>query len=240
MTYPADGQTVSLDNHAGFDFRWTLPAGESGPAVYVGDTASFYPDTLEPFRRICGANDPFEVIESCYAGVTSDLPPTAGTHYAFVDTVTLDSYGEVTAHHQSPLIRFTVPPLIAWGCEPGDIVCHHPVIQSVYSPSPTVGPPESDMNINGWANSPGAAVNAEFTLRRGSKVVARIRQSTHVDHNGYFSPGFMVFQIGHRGPYRNAVRLHGVRGVKWLQVTIVVNSMGLTLKRTTKFRAPPS
>jgi hypothetical protein len=239
MTYPSDGQTVSLDDHAGFDFRWTLPAGESGPAVYIGDTPSYDPDTLDPFRRICGANDPARVLESCYAGINTDLPPTAGMHYAFVDTVALDSYGDVTAHFQSPVTRFTVPPMIAWGCEAGDLLCHHPVVQSAYDPRPTVGPPESDMNVTGWANSPGAPVNAAFTLRRGSKVVARIRQNTRVDDNGYFDPGFMVFQIGSRGPYRSAVRLHGVRGVKWLHVTIVVHSMGLTLKRTTKFRAPP-
>lgn len=239
MTYPADGQTVSLDNHAGFDFRWTLPAGESGPAVYIGDATSYDPDSLVPFREICGANEPTAILDSCYVGVTTDFPPTAGTHYAFIDTVTTDSYGDVTAHYQSPLTRFTVPPAMAWGCEPGDIVCHHPAIQTGYNPSPTVGPPESDMAITGWANSPGAPVTATFTLRRGSKVVARIRQHTSVDHDLYFEPGFMVFQVGSRGPYRSAVRLHGVRGVKWLRVTIVVQSMGLTLKRTTKFRAPP-
>jgi hypothetical protein len=236
MTYPADGATASLDQQAGFSFRWTLPAGEMGPQVWIGDQPTYDPETFYPFGQGCGAGHPDQVTYSCRMGPPSVRPLSAGTHYAFIQT---DDGDPVTQYWYSPVTRFVVPPKLAWGCGPV-ATCPGPTVRQAYNPSPSLGPPESDMSVNVWVNSPGALVTAQFTLRNGKRVVARISRTQTADSGFFCDPGFMVFQVGQRGPYRTAVRLRGIHGVKWLQVTSVVRAKGRTITRVTRFRAPPA
>lgn len=235
MTYPANGATVSLDQQGSFSFRWTLPAGELGPTVYVGNSPTYDAETYYPFDPGCGAAGPDQASSSCRMIPPGSKPLSAGTHYAFIRT---DDGDPTTQYYYSPVTRFVVPPKLAWGCGPA-ADCHGPVVVPGYNASPAVGPPESDMSVRVWVNSPGAAVSATFTLRNGNRVLARIKTATHADSDFFTDPGFMVFQVGDRGPYRTAVRLHGIHGVKWLRVTVVVRAKGLTITRTVKFRAPP-
>lgn len=235
MTYPGDGATASLDQQAGFSFRWTLPAGEMGPQVWIGDQPTYDPETFSPFGQGCGADHPDQVIYSCRMGSRSTRPLSAGTHYAFIFTGNGDP---PTQHYFSPVTRFVVPPKLAWGCGP-IATCAGPAVRQAYNPSPQLGPPESDMSVKVWVNSPGALVTAQFAVRNGNRVVARITRSQRADSGFFCDPGFMVFQTGHRGPYRTAVRLHGIHGVKWLSVTVAVRAKGLTITRIVNFRAPP-
>jgi hypothetical protein len=235
MTYPANGQTVSLDHQAGFSFRWTLPAGEMGPQVWIGDQPTYDPETFYPFGQGCGAGHPDQVTYSCRMGPPSVKSMSAGTHYAFIQT---DDGDPTTQYYFSPVIRFVVPPKLGWGCGPA-AGCNDPVIEPGYNANPTVGPPESDMAVRVWVNSPGALVTVKFTLRNGNRVVARITRTARADSDFFSDPGFMVFQTGDRGPYRTAVRLHGIQGVKWLGVTVAARAKGLTITRVVKFRAPP-
>jgi hypothetical protein len=235
MTYPADRATVSLDQQGSFTFRWTLPAGEMGPQIWVGDQPTYDPETFAPFGQGCGAARPDQVTYSCRMAPPSTKPLPAGTHYAFIQT---DDGDPVTRYWYSPVTRFVVPPKLGWGCGPA-AGCNDPAVHQAYNPQPNVGPPESDMFVRVWVNSPGAPVTATFTLRNGNRVVARIVRTAHADSDFFSDPGFMVFQVGDRGPYRTAVRLHGIHGVKWLRVTAAVRAKGLTITRIVKFRAPP-
>lgn len=235
MTYPANGATVRLDQTAGFNVRWTLPPGEKGPQVWVGDSPTYDPETFYPFDQGCGAQQPDDVTYSCHMGPPLGRLLVAGIHYAFIQT---DDGDPTTQCWYSPVTRFVVPPELAWGCGP-KAPCNDPAVSQTYRPMPTLGPPESDMTVRLWVNSPGAPASAKFTIRNGNRVVAVIRRNTRVESDFFWDPGFMVFQVGERGPYRSAVRLHGIKGVKWLRVTVVVRARGLRITRHVKFRAPP-
>lgn len=236
ITYPADGQTVPLDKQGRFTFRWTLPVGERGPAVYVGDTPTYDPDTLYPFTEACGAQDPDQVIYSC---ADTEKPIPAGSHYAFIFTQSGDPSSRDVQNHTSPVTRFVVPSKLSWGCSPASS-CGGPVVSRAYNSNPTVGPPESDLDANVWLNSIKAPVRFTFTLRNGRRVVKVIRRTARSDGDYQLDAGFVAFQVGDRGPYRTAVKLQGIHGVRWLQVTIVARARGLAIRRVVKFRAPPS
>ncbi len=165
FTYPANGQTVTLDKNLNFDFRWTLPPTESYPNVYVGDQSTFDPNnSFAPFQSWCGGDNAVET--SCRMPDGQMIPP-AGLHYAVIATG--DNAG---GQFVSPEISFTVPYEVGLGCVPG-VGCEWPKVSNVWAPlgGEGYGYPFTQFNIWGWTN--GSTLKMAYTLRDGRRVLKR-------------------------------------------------------------------
>jgi hypothetical protein len=230
VTYPPNGGTVQLDKKGIFAFAWTLPPGEIMPSVYVGDSPTYDPDTLAPFNSGCA------VLADTATSCRSDEPIPAGTHYLFVDTVNTD----VTQHFDSPVTSFTVPPLLALGCGPvaGSCSGTNKGFHILYVPHPPIGLPNSTLEMAAWFNAPDdTPANFSFTVKRGHKVVARLKdvqRSSELLVQSGFELTHAQMLWGHRHK-----RWHAPRGGTRLTVICSVSAQGLTLTRTEKMRTPP-
>jgi hypothetical protein len=221
MTYPAPGQTVTLDKNASFSFSWTLPADESNPTVYVGDTPTVDPEFFAGFSPVCGQDG----VSSC----EPETPPNAGTHYAFITTSDPNSPdGDI-----SPVTKFIVPPVLGWGCGPQSS-CHQPPTQGTLD---SLFGGFSDFSIAAWINAPGVTVTISYTLRHGRAVIKRIHQVVQAGWDWTVQAGFEVYQAGPQ-PTPHAIRLRGLHGAKRLTVTTVVQADGLSITRTATMPAP--
>jgi hypothetical protein len=173
FTYPANGQTVTLDKRLSFDFRWTLPASEEYPDVYVGDQPRFDPtNDFSPFESWCGGQA--LIASSCRLQSSEGIIPVAGTHYAVISTT---PGGFTDVPNVSPEIRFFVPYRIGLGCAP-TAGCEWPRLHSAWYRfgDASYGHPWSDFNIWAWTN--GAKLTMGFTLRHGHRILKRGRRTT--------------------------------------------------------------
>ncbi len=220
MTYPTDGQTVTLDKKLGFAFTWTLPAREFGPDVYVGDTPTYNPDpfyAFSPFEPFCGVDASSSATSCRSADALPVIPP--GTHYALIATTDADGIQVFV----SPVVRFIVPYKLGFGCSPVDPGCGL-AVQNLYAPVGDVAYPwtYSQLVVNGWFNGP--RLTFTFTIKRGSKVLQRLRQTQ--SSNGYsVTSGFLLY------------RLRGVPAHTPVSCVITMSGGGLTLSRTVKIKA---
>jgi hypothetical protein len=228
MTYPTDGQTVTLDKKLGFTFTWTLLADEFGPSVYVGDTPTYNPDpfyALAPFEPFCGVDvgqiDASSSATSC-RGNADALPVPPGTHYALIKTTNADG----SQIFISPVVRFIVPYKLGFGCSPLQPGCHELAVQSLYYPFGDEVYPwkHSLLVVRGWFNGP--RVTFTFTIKRGSKVLKRLHQTRSTDSQVYYADSnFKLY------------RLRGVPGGTRLSCVITISGGGVKTSRTVKIRA---
>jgi hypothetical protein len=228
LTYPPDGATVALDKDANFTFTWTVPAGETMPSPYVGDSPAYDPDTFAPFGSACGALS--DTATSC----RPDTPMRSGRHYAFMFTTNADN----TEHYLSPVTSFVVPPTIAWGCGPSADCPTPRGFRASYVPHPPIGLPYSTLEVSGWTNAPeGTPITFTFTIKHGRKVVARAHDvqpaSDYLAQSG-FELLHSQIKLGHRGRH-----WHAPAGGTRLTCTYTMSGSGLSLTRTARMRTPP-
>ena len=224
ITFPADGETVTLDAHGGLTFDWTLASGDIEPSVYIGDTPTYDTEEglefLKPFNEYCGST--FGQVEtSCTlkesASNPSPIPP--GTHYAAVRT-THESTSSV-----SPLVRFIVPYRSGLGCGPIYPRCGYPQIQNFYYSigDSFYGWPYTQFVVNAWANAP--SVSLVFTFALGHRVVRRLRINEQTDSSSYqVQANFKMF------------RLPGIHPGTRLTMTMAMHGGPLTLTRKMTIR----
>jgi hypothetical protein len=225
ITYPTQGQRVKLDKRVSFTFRWKLAGGDSGPSVYVGDTPTYNPDTLDPFSPVCGVDggqfDVSSTATSC-RGPADGLPVPPGTHYALVTTT---NASDTTQRFVSPVVRFVVPYKLGFGCSPLQPGCSDLAVESLYLPfgDSEYGRAYSRFVVNGWFNGP--RVTFRFTIKRGRKVLKRLHQARSPD--GYYSvnSGFKLY------------RLRGVAPGTRLTCVIEMSGDGVTTSRAVQIRS---
>jgi hypothetical protein len=224
MTYPTDGQMVTLDKTLSFTFTWTLPAGEFGPSVYVGNTPTYTdPDTLYPFEAFCGI-DAGQTGESLSATScqTSGYTVPAGTHYALIKTTNADG----TQIFISPPVRFIVPYKAGFGCSPLEPRCGSVPVYNLYAPFGDSSYPSTytRLLVKGWFNGP--RVTFTFTIKHGRNVLKRLHQTRSTDSQAYSAEsGF------------NLYRLRGVHPGTRLTCIITISGGGVKTSRTVKIKA---
>ncbi|HEY7631957.1 MAG TPA: hypothetical protein VH817_14710 [Thermoleophilaceae bacterium] len=230
ITYPPNGATVQLDKKANFSFSWTMAPGEIMPSPYVGDSPTYDPDTFAPFNSGCG------VLADTATSCKPDEPISAGTHYVFIDTVNND----VTQHFESPVTSFRVPPFLALGCGPVAQSCSatNKGFRILYVPHPPIGLPNSTIEMGAWANAPDdTAVHYAFTLKRGHKVIARLKDVQDsgelLTQSGFELTHAQILWGHHRKHW------HAPKGGTRLSVVCTVSVQGVTLTRTKTMRTPP-
>lgn len=216
FTYPVDGQTVSLDNGLNFDFRWTLPPGDTYPEVFVGNQPAFDPqNNFAPFDSWCGGQ--VDVASSCRSG----LIPVAGPHYAVI--ATSPASGDNFAPDASPEIRFSVPYRIGLGCVP-TVGCEWPRLANYWYPlgDSAYGYPYTRFNIWGWTNGP--TLDMGYTLTHGRHVVKRWRHTLPANVYGDTpQPDHLEVVV---------YRLRGLAPGTPLRLTVTLRSGSATLTRT--------
>jgi hypothetical protein len=224
MTYPTQGQTVKLDKRLSFAFTWKLAGGEVGPSVYVGDSPTYNPDTLDPFSPVCGVDDgqfdASSTTTSC-RGNSDALPVPPGTHNALITTTDASD----TQRFISPVVRFVVPHKLGFGCSPLQPGCRDLAIESLYLPfgDSEYGRAYSRFVVNGWFNGP--HVTFTFTIKRGRKVLKELRQTRSPDLYYTVNSGFKLY------------RLRGVPAGTRLSCVVKMSGSGVTTSRTVQIRS---
>ncbi len=231
MTYPANGATVALDAQANFTFAWTLSPGEEHPTVWVGDTPTYDPLFMAPYKSVCGATSEAPIYSCRPEGQLN-----AGLHYAVITAAT------ATEPAFSPVTSFVVPPMLGWGCGPKDLfgVCQEPKgLFPLWVPHPGIGPPHSDELVAAWLNSEEAPISFEFTVRHGSRVLVRYQETGRTEG---FQTGAGI-ELTHKYVEVSASRRlpwHAPRAGTLLSVKVTIHGGGLTLTRTGTMKAPPA
>jgi hypothetical protein len=217
MTDPTDGARLHVDRRGLGTFTWTLPVGEVGPEVLVGDTPKVLSEeTFYPFEEVCGATGEGGRATSC----KTEDPLPAGRHYAFIWT----RAGEQGENEYSPVTSFTVPPLLDWNSDLHEVDAGKAVETGIAF---TAGPPESELQVFGWSNDEGARVVFDFTISHGNRVLKRYR-------NVQISTGPAS------GPVPSGVSIGPVASLRFgtpLTCRIVMRSDGITLSRTARMKA---
>ena len=194
FSYPANGGTVALDGKLRFNFRWTLPPGETYPDVYVGNSPGYdASNQFDPFGSWCGGQA--QIASSCQTGFSE-----AGAHYAVI--ATSPPGGDGFTFDVSPEIRFTVPARVGLGCAPGS-GCASPRLQNFFFRfgDAAYGWPYTGFYIWAWTNAPKESF--AFTLRHGRRLLVRSRT--------YTEAGFREFDTPEPGSLQ--LKIHHVRGI---------------------------
>jgi hypothetical protein len=210
LTYPTDGQTVTLDETGNFTFRWTFAPGENYADITEGDSPTMANGSVWGVCLDHGVGDtscrvPFQI---------------AGTHYAVLSASSQDG-----SNTDSPPVKFVVPVVFAWGCPGGS--CEGPKGWFA-KPSLTI-PQNSGAGAEVWDNVPGSTLTATLVVRHGRRVVKRL-QETQTDGGRLGPTQFnVVLRFFH---------IRGLRARTPLQATFTVAAAGRTLTKNLKLRAP--
>lgn len=188
---PAEGQTVTLDKLLRFSASWTMAPGESGPAFYYGTSPVVdVTNGLNDFSELCGADSDPSVTTSCTPAPNYTVVQ-AGDYYGFVATTTPDDFDPIV----SPVVRFTVPTRVGFGCPPVATGCKELTTQNLYSPfgDSTYNGPYTTFMLRGWSNAPTTRI--EYTIKHGRHVVKRLRKSISVADDTFVKAGLNVYKL---------------------------------------------
>jgi hypothetical protein len=229
LTYPANGQTVTLNAQGTFTYAWTMTADDVNPVVWEGDSPTYDYNT---FEQVC------DTLDANATSCTPTPPLAAGTHYVTVQTTSQAD----NSNPMSPMTSFVVPPFLGWGCGFDAEDCPDPTgIFSAYRRHPQGDQPYSIIGAAGWINTAKGRISFSFTIRHGARTLAHLTASGAAS-GGTDNAGVRLY---HQQVLWGDVNSNHSRG--WtplatgtrLQVQIAMSSAGHTLTGTTTLTQPP-
>ena len=230
LTYPAAGQTVTLNPQGTFSYAWSMTPDDYNPTVWLGDSPIYNYST---FDQVCSNLD---------TGVTSCVQPyplPAGTYYATIETA---SQAEATATPFSPMTSFVVPPFLTWGCGFEAEDCAEPTgVSATYVRRPPGDSPYSTVAAAAWINTQKGPISFSFTIRHGSRTLAHVTAGGPAD-GGTLDAGVRLYHsqlLWGDTTSNHSRRWHPLATGTHLNVAIAVSGAGHTLTRTATLTQPP-